>query len=72
MQMQMEEGVFAIVMMKRSGGCLLALPQGFLGSEGLAAAEVPGETMGPSHAVLVQSVMMEDGIQTGWWLSTFS
>lgn len=55
---------FAIVVMRRAGGCLLALPQGFLSPEELSSAEVPGEMLGPSHSVLVQGVVMEDGIQT--------
>ena len=55
---------FTIVVLKRSGGCLLALPQGFLSAEELSSAEVPGEIIGPSHSVVVQGVVMEDGVQT--------
>lgn len=50
---------FAIVVLKRAGGCLLALPEGFLSVEDLRDGGEMGSVIGPSVSVVVNAMHVD-------------
>ncbi len=55
---------FAMVILKRAGGCLLAIPEGFLSTEDLTdGAGALGSVLGPSVSLLVTAMVAEEGAE---------
>ena len=50
---------FAIVVLKRAGGCLLALPEGFLSVEDLREGGEMGSVLGPSVSMVVNAMHVD-------------
>ena len=50
---------FAIVVLKRAGGCLLALPEGFLSVEDLRDGGEMGSVLGPSVSMVVNAMHVD-------------
>ena len=50
---------FAIVVLKRAGGCLLALPEGFLSVEDLKDGGETGSVLGPSVSMVVNAMHVD-------------
>ena len=50
---------FAIVVLKRAGGCLLSLPEGFLSVEDLKDGGETGSVLGPSVSMVVNAMHLD-------------
>ena len=50
---------FAIVVLKRAGGCLLSLPEGFLSVEDLKDGGETGSVLGPSVSMVVNAMHVD-------------